>query len=80
MFSAGLGLAPADVVVIACQPGEVAEVDGDAGTITLVTAMSVAAGDPVAFPSAGKGPDYGAVEAGLETEIGTAAGGSVAFD
>jgi hypothetical protein len=80
MFSDGLGLTPPDVVVIAGKSGTVTAVDGDAGTITLETGMSVSAGDPVAFPSAGKGPDYGAVEADMETEIGTAAGGSVAFD
>ena len=80
MFSAGLGLAPADLVVIGGKTAEIAEVDGDAGTITLVESLAVGAGDRVAFPFAGKGPDYGAVEAGLKTEIGTAAGGSVAFD
>jgi hypothetical protein len=80
MFSDGLGLAPADVVVIGAKTAEIVAVDGDAGTLTLATSLSVAAGDRVAFPFAGKAPDYGAVEAGLETEIGTAAGGSVAFD
>jgi hypothetical protein len=80
MFTAGLGLAPADVVVIGGKSAEVAEVNGDAGTITLVESLSVAAGDRVAFPYAGKSSDYGAVEAGLKTEIGTAAGASVAFD
>jgi len=80
MFNDWTGLAPADVVAIAGESAEVTAVDGDAGTITLEKAMSVSAGDPVAFPFAGKGPDYGAVEAGLDTEIGTAAGGSVAFD
>ena len=80
MFNDWTGLAPADAVVIGGKSAEVTAVDGDAGTITLETAMTVSAGDPVAFPFAGKGPDYGAVEAGLDTEIGTAAGGSVAFD
>lgn len=80
VFNDWIGLAPADVVVIAAKTGEIAAVDGGAGTITLTESMTVAAGDRVAFPFAGKGPDYGAVEAGLETEIGTAAGGSAAFD
>jgi hypothetical protein len=80
MFNDWTGLAPADVVAIGGKSAEVTAVNDDAGTITLDTSMSVSAGDPVAFPFAGKGPDYGAVEAGLDTEIGTAAGGSVAFD
>jgi hypothetical protein len=80
MFSTGLGLAPTDRVVIAGEMGEVTDVNGDAGTITLETPMAVTAGDPVAFPFAGKAADYGAVEAGMDTEIGTAAGASVAFD
>jgi hypothetical protein len=80
MFSDGLGLTPPDAVVIGGEPAMVAAVDADARTITLAASATFEPGDVVAFPSAGKGPDFGAVEAGLETEIGTAAGGSLAFD
>ncbi len=80
MFSDGLGLTPPDAIAVGGTSAEIAAVDAAAGTITLTTSVSFEAGDPVAFPSAGKGPDYGAVEAGTKTEIGTAAGGSVAFD
>jgi hypothetical protein len=80
MFSAGLGLTSADTIEIGGTSALVSAVDPDAGTITLTSSVSFEVGDPVAFPSEGKGPDYGAVEAGTKTEIGTAAGGSVAFD
>jgi hypothetical protein len=80
MFNDWAGLAPADLVVIAGKTAEVTAVDSAAETITLADALTVAAGDSVAFPYVGKDPDYGAVETGIETEIGTAAGGSVAFD
>ncbi len=70
----------ADTVVIGGTSAALTAVDATAGTLTLDAPVSFEIGMPVAFPSAGKGPDYGAVEAGLDTEIGSAAGGSIAFD
>jgi hypothetical protein len=80
MFSDGKGLTAPDTILVGQTEAQVVAVDPAAETVTVDASVSFEVGDPVTFPSAGKGPDYGAVEAGIETEIGTAAGGSVAFD
>jgi hypothetical protein len=79
VFSDGIGLVAGDDILVGGQAASVVAVDVAARTVSLAKPLAYATGMPASFTFGGKAPDYGAVEAGIPTEVGSAAGVAAAF-